>query len=154
VAAGNNATSIRVAELNNEARLQIQRLKDQQGATMNALLKSRNYAGAAAVATAMAMSETDPAQKLKLEEYAKMMAAQDLASKQAGATATGKIDTPELSGLPQVPTKNPMAGLGGEAPAQEAAPQQQVPPKVGEVRKGYRYKGGHPGARGSWEKVQ
>jgi hypothetical protein len=115
VAAGNNATSIRVAELNNEARLQIQRLKDQQGATMNALLKSRNYAGAAAVATAMAMSETDPAQKLKLEEYAKMMAAQDLASKQAGATATGKIDTPELSGLPQVPTKNPMAGLGGEA---------------------------------------
>jgi hypothetical protein len=83
-----------------------------------------------------------------------MMAAQDLASKQAGATATGKIDTPALSGLPQVPTNNPMSSLGGGAPAQKAAPQQPVPPKVGEVREGYKYKGGHPGARGSWEKEQ
>jgi len=46
---------------------------------------------------------------------------------------------------------------GGKPPA-ESSPQADGPdvavPQVGEVRKGYRYKGGNPADRGSWEKAQ
>ncbi len=127
VGAANNAASIRghelsagatveAAKIGAQSRESIAKLKAQQATTIDALTKSKNYAGAATVAMAMAMKEEDQEQKTKLEQFAKLMAAQDLASKQAGATAGGKIDAASLSQLPQAQTANPMASVGASAP--------------------------------------
>jgi len=115
VAAGNNAATLGAARIGADSRLNVAQTKASQASQLDSLAKSKNYAGAAAVAQYMAMSEEDPNKKQQLQQYASLMASQDLASKQAGATATGKIDAAGLSGLPQAPTNNPMA-VGQGAP--------------------------------------
>ncbi len=117
VAAGNNAATIQAAQIGADSRRDVAGIRKGQAGALDALLKARNYSGAAAVASAMAMSEEDPDRKAQLQQYSQMMAAQDLASKQAGASAPGKVDAAALSGLPQAQTNNPMANQGGGAPA-------------------------------------
>jgi hypothetical protein len=47
-----------------------------------------------------------------------------------------------------------MGKMAGRAASQQPAGQSSGQPKIGEVRKGYRYKGGDPGQPASWEKAQ
>lgn len=57
-----------------------------------------------------------------------------------------------LSTVPGTPALGPDANLFG-AGAQGGAVQPATPPQVGEVRRGYRFRGGNPADPGSWERV-
>lgn len=57
----------------------------------------------------------------------------------------------EDSGLPPIDTDRFRAD--GAAPQQPAQPKPNAPPRMGEVRQGYRYRGGDPGNKQSWIKV-
>jgi hypothetical protein len=116
-AAGNNAATIKAAQIAADSRLSVAQTRNQQKSALDALVKSKNYAGAAAVAKALAMSETDPDRKEQLEQYATLMAAQDLAHQQAGGSNPNKINGPALAGLPPAVTNNPMARPDSPAPA-------------------------------------
>jgi hypothetical protein len=59
---------------------------------------------------------------------------------------------PTRTGTPPPPRRD--APAAGRAPQKPAAATASGAPKVGEVRKGYRFKGGDPANRSSWEKVQ
>jgi hypothetical protein len=84
-----------------------------------------------------------------------------------GIAALGKLDMAGTTGMPgvQVPQGQPLPvpGVPQPQPAPQAVPSSQlIPgtqptpngvPRPGEVRKGYRFKGGNPGDKNNWEKV-
>lgn len=63
------------------------------------------------------------------------------------AGQAGKVNPAATTGLPEVPRPQLPPVNGTQSPTPAAVPQ------VGEVRKGYRFKGGNPGDKTNWEKV-
>jgi hypothetical protein len=136
------------------------------GKTMSELIAKLGYEKAAVFYDSKAMeAELDgdlegaahwhaQADKMKqADERRRMLAAQ--------AAQGGKVDTGSYAGLPTVPQPQPQ-GFGtpqqaqGEVGPVTKNPNAQQPsgmPKVGEVRKGYKFKGGNPALQSSWEKV-
>jgi hypothetical protein len=121
--ASQNSTQLETARINAQSRENAAKARAGQSSAISALLKSKNYQGAAAVALAMAMEEQDPTRKAQLEEFANRMATQAMNEKQAGATAPGKPDMASTTGLPQVQQPEPFGGGVGKPPAPAAQPQ-------------------------------
>lgn len=113
VASGNNATSIRVAEINAESRKAATEAKKQSAVSIinSAMSGKLDYAKAATALTVMAMTEEDPEVKKQLEEYARKFEAAELERKKAAGS--NKVDLNAAGG---VPTTQVAPQLGGSAP--------------------------------------
>lgn len=101
-----NAT-VQAATISADAKRDVQGLKNSQKDGLNQLVAAKNFQGAATMAEAFALSETDPDRKQALHAFAARMAAADQAARAAGATAN-KPDINSL-GIQTVPPNNPLA---------------------------------------------
>lgn len=80
---------------------------------------------------------------------------QDKVERATAATQTKQDFTGQIMGQPPAPKEDPKARYvpPAAAPAApSAAPGPKAPPTVGEVRGGYRFKGGNPADKNNWEK--
>lgn len=170
IAARNNATQIKLEQMRIDAG-KYQKAQDFKIGFRYELNKADNATKINAVLTKyLSMAQYDPDLKHLIPMLNEMLdrneapyRAETDAMRRQGA---GGIDAGAVTGLPVRPPAPiqappvPAPTAGGQPPSQaqptpapEAKPSTPAVPKPGEVRQGYRFKGGDPSKQANWEKI-
>lgn len=140
VGAGNNAATIRAAEINASARMASKQVDP------NVVAAKLGFEKGAAYYAIQAEQASTPEERDQFLAMAKRFEQANLNQKNAGAGIK-----PDLNVL-GIQTNQVPSALGG-TPAQPPAPTAQPNvPQVGQVSKGYVYQGGDPSKQTSWKK--